>query len=63
VFHGCFTKYNSDNTEEHRMKLFLKDFIVLSTLFVVIVLIIANPFTIVWAVAFLWALGIFNVQA
>ncbi|WP_439069264.1 hypothetical protein ACSJL3_003540 [Serratia nevei] len=38
------------------MKQHIKDFIVLSTLFVVIVLILANPFSIVWAAAFLWAL-------
>lgn len=45
------------------MKQHIKDFIVLSTLFVVIVLIIAHPFSIVWTIAFLWALGVFNVQA
>lgn len=44
----------------------LKDFIVLSTIFVAIVLILANPFSIVWSIALLWALVAlvaFNVQA
>lgn len=44
------------------MKKHIKDFIVLSTIFVVIVLILANPFSIVWSIAFLWALGVLNVQ-
>ncbi|CAI1548797.1 Uncharacterised protein [Serratia quinivorans] len=44
------------------MSKFIKDFIVLSTLFVVIILILANPISIIWGIAFLWALGVFNVQ-
>ncbi|SUI80532.1 Uncharacterised protein [Serratia quinivorans] len=39
------------------MSKFIKDFIVLSTLFVVIILILANPISIIWGIAFLWALG------
>lgn len=45
------------------MKQHIKDFIILSTIFVVIVLILANPFSIVWSIAFLWALNTPNAQA
>ncbi len=43
------------------MKQHIKDFIVLSTIFALIILVLANPFSIVWSIAFLWA--VFNVQA
>lgn len=45
------------------MKQFFKEFIVISTIFVVIILILANPISIIWGIAFLWALGVLNVQA
>ena len=40
------------------MKQFFKEFIVLSTL---IILILANPISIIWGIAFIW--GVLNVQA
>ncbi|CAI0754471.1 Uncharacterised protein [Serratia proteamaculans] len=45
------------------MRKFIKDFIVLTTLFVILILILANPMSILWGIALLWALGVFNVQA
>ena len=44
------------------MKQIFKEFIVLNTIFVVILLILANPISILWLVIFLWALGVLNVQ-
>jgi len=45
------------------MKKFFKEFIVLSTILVLIILILANPISIIWGIVFLWALGVLNVQA
>jgi hypothetical protein len=45
------------------MKQFFKEFIVLNTIFVILILILVYPISILWCIAFLWALGVFNVQA
>lgn len=45
------------------MKQFFKEFIVLSTILLLIILILANPISIIWGIAFIWALGVLNVQS